>query len=82
MRGHKTSECYFKASRGINVALPDLVCKGNLLPTRGENDHVDQDHDGFDGRCYRIRVSRARWKQWYSRHRVHLQDRSVLHAAT
>ena len=36
MRGHKTSECYFKASRGINVALPDLVCKGNLLPTQGK----------------------------------------------
>jgi hypothetical protein len=27
----QTEQCYFKASRGINVALPDLVCKGNLL---------------------------------------------------
>src|SRR3954464_13504333 len=64
MSGHKLSHCYFKASQGINVALPDLVCKGNLLLTRGENDHVDQDHDGFGGRCHRMRAPRARWMQW------------------
>jgi hypothetical protein len=70
-----------KASRGINAKLTDLVCKGNLLPTPGENDHVDQDHDGFGGRCHRMRVSRARWRQWQSRQRVHVQVRSVLHTA-
>jgi hypothetical protein len=28
MHGHKPSQCYFKASRGINVALSDLVFNG------------------------------------------------------
>jgi hypothetical protein len=62
------------ASRGINGALSDQGCEGALLPTPGENQHVDQDHNGSYCRRHGTAIPRACHGQWQSRQRIHYKS--------
>ena len=58
----QTEPMLFQSKPGNKRRPARSSLQRDLLPTRGENDHVDQDHDGFGGRCHRMRVPRARCK--------------------